>query len=146
MQRFRWFDLLVLECIIINIKSNTMAAENTTNDLLGQESNPSYTPNGDERTLAILVHVLSIFFWIIPGLIIYLLKKDESSFVAEHAKEAMNFQLTLTLLYIVLAISLIGIIFLWVPYVIQLVLCIVAAIKASDLKLYKYPMTLRLIK
>jgi uncharacterized protein len=123
-----------------------MAAENATNDLLGQEFNPSYTPNGDERTLAILVHVLSIFFWIIPGLIIYLLKKDESPFVAEHAKEAMNFQLTLTLLYIVLAISIVGIIFLWVPYVIQLVLCIVAAIKASDLKLYKYPMTLRLIK
>jgi len=123
-----------------------MAAENTTNDLLGQEFNPSYTPNGDERTLAILVHVLSIFFWIIPGLIIYLLKKDESPFVAEHAKEAMNFQLTLTLLYILLALSIIGIIFLWVPYVIQLVLCIVAAIKASDLKLYKYPMTLRLIK
>jgi hypothetical protein len=123
-----------------------MAAENSTSDLLGQESIPSYTPNGDERTLAILVHVLSIFFWILPGLIIYLLKKDESSFVAEHAKEAMNFQLTLTLLYIVLAISIVGIIFLWVPYVIQLVLCIVAAIRASDLKLYKYPMTLRLIK
>jgi hypothetical protein len=123
-----------------------MAAENSTSDLLGQESIPSYTPNGDERTLAILVHVLSIFFWILPGLIIYLLKKDESSFVAEHAKEAMNFQLTLTLLYIVLAISIVGLIFLWVPYVIQLVLCIVAAIRASDLKLYKYPMTLRLIK
>ena len=89
-----------------------MAAETSTNDLLGQESNPAYTPNGDERTLAILVHVLSIFFWIIPGLIIYLIKKDESPFVAEHAKEAMNFQLTLTLLYIVLAISIIGIIFL----------------------------------
>jgi len=123
-----------------------MAAENSTNDFLGQESNPTYTPNGDERTFAILVHVLSIFFWIIPGLIIYLIKKDESPFVAEHAKEAMNFQLTLTLLYIILAISIVGIIFLWVPYVIQLVLCIVAAIKASDLKLYRYPFTIRLIK
>jgi len=128
------------------VKSNTMAAENSTNDFLGQESNPTYTPNGDERTFAILVHVLSIFFWIIPGLIIYLIKKDESPFVAEHAKEAMNFQLTLTLLYIILAISIVGIIFLWVPYVIQLVLCIVAAIKASDLKLYRYPFTIRLIK
>jgi hypothetical protein len=123
-----------------------MAAETSTNEYLGQESNPTYTPNGDERTLAILVHVLSIFFWIIPGLIIYLLKKDESSFVAEHAKEAMNFQLTLTILYIVLFISIVGIIFLWVPYVIQLVFCIIASIKASDLKIYKYPMTLRLIK
>ena len=123
-----------------------MAAENSTNDLLGQSFTPSYKPTEDERTMAMLVHVLSIFFWIIPGLVIYLLKKDESSFVAAHAKEAMNFQLTLTILYIVLFLSLIGIIFLWVPYFIQLVLCIVATMKASDLKLYRYPFTLRLIK
>ena len=123
-----------------------MAVENSSNDMLGQSFTPSYTPTEDERSMAMLVHVLSIFFWIIPGLVIYLLKKDESSFVAAHAKEAMNFQLTLTIMYIVLFPSLLGIIFLWVPYFIQLVLCIVATMRASDLKLYRYPFTLRLIK
>ena len=123
-----------------------MASESSSNDILGTEINPSYTPTEDERSMAMLVHVLSIFFWILPGLIIYLLKKDESSFVAAHAKEAMNFQLTLTLLYIVLLISLVGIILLWVPYFIQLALCIVATMKASDRKLYRYPFTIRLIK
>ena len=123
-----------------------MAVENSSNDILGQSFTPSYTPTEDERSMAMLVHVLSIFFWIIPGLVIYLLKKDESSFVAAHAKEAMNFQLTLTIMYIVLFLSLLGIIFLWVPYFIQLVLCIVATMRASDLKLYRYPFTLRLIK
>jgi uncharacterized Tic20 family protein len=128
------------------VKSNTMASESSSNDILGTEINPSYTPTEDERSMAMLVHVLSIFFWILPGLIIYLVKKDESSFVAAHAKEAMNFQLTLTILYIVLLISLVGIILLWVPYFIQLALCIVATMKASDRKLYRYPFTIRLIK
>ena len=123
-----------------------MASESSSNDILGTEINPSYTPTEDERSMAMLVHVLSIFFWILPGLIIYLVKKDESSFVAAHAKEAMNFQLTLTILYIVLLISLVGIILLWVPYFIQLALCIVATMKASDRKLYRYPFTIRLIK
>ncbi len=123
-----------------------MATETSSNDMLGTEMNPAYTPTEDERSMAMLVHVLSIFFWILPGLIIYLLKKDESSFVAAHAKEAMNFQLTLTILYIVLLISLVGIILLWVPYFIQLALCIVATMKASDRKLYRYPFTIRLIK
>jgi uncharacterized Tic20 family protein len=123
-----------------------MASESSSNEFLGSEINPSYTPTEDERSMAMLVHVLSIFFWILPGLIIYLLKKDESSFVAAHAKEAMNFQLTLTIMYIVLFISLVGIILLWVPYFIQLALCIVATMKASDKKLYKYPFTIRLIK
>ena len=123
-----------------------MADANTGNDFSGQDIRPNYTPNGDERTLAILVHVLSIFFWIFPGLVIYLIKKDESSFVSDHAKEAMNFQITLTILYIVLLISIVGWIFLWIPWVLQLIFCIIGAIKASDLKLFRYPFTLRLIK
>jgi len=123
-----------------------MADNGNLEKFLGEELTPAYTPNGDERTLAILTHVLSIFFWIVPGLVIYLLKKDESSFVADHAKEAMNFQLTLTILYVVLIISIVGWLFLWVPWVIQLIFCIVGGIRASDLKLYRYPFTLRLIK
>ncbi|MBS4066563.1 MAG: hypothetical protein KGZ74_18520 [Chitinophagaceae bacterium] len=39
--------------------------------------------SSDERTMAILAHVLSIFFWIFPGLIIYLLKKDKSPYVLQ---------------------------------------------------------------
>lgn len=103
-------------------------------------------PSQDERTLAILVHVLSIFFWIIPSLIVYLVKKDDSPFVAAHAREALNFQITMTLLSIALFITLIGIIFLWVPAFIDLILCIVAAIKASEQKPYRYPISWRIIK
>lgn len=121
-------------------------SQSTGFDLSGSASQPAKRPDGDERTLAIIVHVLSIFFWIVPGLIVYLVKKDESAFVSDHAKEAMNFQISMSLLYLALLVSIVGIVFLWVPWLIQLVACIVAAIRASEEKLYRYPLTLRLIK
>jgi uncharacterized Tic20 family protein len=105
--------------------------------------------SSDERTMAILVHVLSIFFWIFPGLIVYLLKKDESPYVAEHAKEALNFQITVTIysiIGIILSLILIGIFVLIAVGLMNLILCIIATIKASDNVLYKYPFTIRLIK
>jgi uncharacterized protein len=105
--------------------------------------------SSDERTMAILVHVLSIFFWIFPGLIIYLLKKDESPYVAEHAKEAMNFQISVTIfsiIGIILSIILIGIFVLIAVGLLNLILCIIATIKASDNVVYKYPFSIRLIK
>lgn len=119
---------------------------NTANSLMGEESRPSYVPTSDERTMAILAHVLTLFFWIIPPLIIYLVKKDESSFVAEHAKESMNFQITMAIIGLILFVTIIGILLLWVVGIVVLVLVIVATIKASESKLYRYPFTLRLIK
>jgi uncharacterized protein len=116
------------------------------NAFLGKEEIPEYVPTSDERTMAILCHVLTLFFWIIPPLIIYLIKKDESKFVAAHAKESLNFQITIGVLACILFISIIGIIFLWVLWIIEVVLVIVATIKASESKMYRYPFTLRLIK
>ncbi len=113
---------------------------------LGQDTAPSYVPTSDEKTMAILCHVLTLFFWILPPLIIYLLKKDESSFIAEHAKESMNFQITWAIIGLILFVTIIGILLLWVVGIIVLVLVIVATIKSSEGKLYRYPFTLRLIK
>jgi uncharacterized protein len=105
--------------------------------------------SSDERTMAILVHILSIFFWIFPGLIIYLIKKDESPYVAEHAKEALNFQISVTILSIIgiiLSIIIIGIFVLIAVGLLNLILCIIATIKASDNIVYKYPFSIRLVK
>lgn len=107
---------------------------------------PGYVPTGEERTWAILVHVLSIFFWIIPSLVVYLAKRDESPYLAEHAREALNFQITFALMMVVLAVSIIGIIFLWLPGIIDVVVCIVAAIRASDNGIYRYPLSLRIVR
>jgi hypothetical protein len=108
-----------------------------------------YTPNSDERTFAILSHVLAIFFGFIPPLIIWLVKKDESKYVEKHAKESLNFQITMVLAYVaagILVCIFIGIILLWVVYILNIVLCIIATIQASDNKIYRYPFCIRLIK
>jgi len=123
-----------------------MTSTNPSNSFLGTDQAPPYTPTSDERTLAILSHVLTLFFWIIPPLVIYLIKKDDSKFVAEHAKESLNFQITVTIIAIILAITIIGIVLIWVLCILILVLVIVATVKASENKLYRYPFTIRLIK
>ena len=116
------------------------------NAFLGTDEQPAITPTSDEKTLAILSHILTIVVWLFAPLVIYLIKKDESKFVAEHAKESLNFQITVTLVCILLFITIIGIFLLWIAGIIALILVIVATIKANEGKLYRYPFTLRLIK
>ncbi len=123
-----------------------MTSSNPSNSFLGTDQAPAYTPTSDERTLAILCHVLTLFFWIIPPLVIYLIKKDDSKFVTEHAKESLNFQITASIIVIILFITLIGIFLLWIVGIAVLVLVIVATVKASESKLYRYPFAIRLIK
>jgi uncharacterized Tic20 family protein len=115
------------------------------------EEYPLTTPTSDERTFAILSHILAI----VPGvgilgpLVIWLIKKDESQFVNENAKESLNFQLTVIIGYIIGGITaavLIGFIILAVVAVANLVFVIMAAIKTSENKIYRYPFNLRLIK
>ncbi|MEP7108569.1 MAG: DUF4870 domain-containing protein [Ferruginibacter sp.] len=120
-----------------------------TQDLLGQESTPATNVTSDEKTLAILSHILTIVSTFIAPLIIYLIKKDESPYVAEHAKESLNFQITMWILYIisfVLMLILIGILLFWLLSIANLVLVIIATIKASENKMYRYPINFRLIK
>jgi uncharacterized protein len=119
---------------------------NSSNTYSGSEQIPASTPTSDERTLAILCHVLTLFFWLLPPLIIYLIKKNESEYVTAHARESLNFQLTIGIITIVLCLTIIGIVLIWVLWIIMLVFVIVATVKASENKLYRYPMTIRLIK
>ncbi len=116
------------------------------NSLLGTSETPLTPPTSDEKTIALLSHILTFVFPILAPLIIYLIKKDESTFIAYHAKESLNFQITLFIAIIALFITVIGILLLWVVGIIGLVFVIVATIRASEGKLYKYPLTLRLIK
>lgn len=116
------------------------------NEFLGTEQTPVIPPNSDEKTLAILSHVLTIVAWFLPPLVIYVLKNQESSFVAAHAKESLNFQITLTIVMVILFITIIGIFLMWIVGIIAMILIIVATIRASEGKLYRYPFTLRLIK
>ncbi len=121
----------------------------STQDFLGQEEIPASAPTSDEKTLGILSHILSLVGGFIAPLIIYLIKKDESAYVREQAKESLNFQLTVLICYIIswiLIFVLIGILLVVVVGIADLVLIIVATIRASEGKLYRYPFNFRLIK
>ena len=104
--------------------------------------------NSDERLMAILSHILAIVpgIGILGPLVIYLVKKDESPFVRDNAKESLNFQLTIILLYIILFITLIGVLLWWIVAILNTVLVIVATIRASENQVYRYPLSFRLIK
>ncbi len=118
----------------------------TTSSLLGTDQEPPYVPTSDERTMAILSHILNFFAPFLAPLVIYLLKKDESKFVEWHAKESLNFQITLFIISVVLILTVVGILFLWFVGIADAVLLIVASVKASENKLYRYPLNIRLIK
>ena len=108
----------------------------------------------DERTWAALAHLspflgwcTGLGFWIAP-LVIWLVYKDSSRYVAEEAKQALNFQIN-TLIWVVIATVLlfvgIGIVLFPIIGVLHVALPIVAAIKASEGSGYRYPLTIRFL-
>lgn len=114
---------------------------------------PPATTNvpSDQRTMALAAHLLGIFTWFIGPLIIWLINKDDpnKAFVTDQAKEALNFQITITiamLICIVLTIVIIGGILAPIVGILNLVFCIIAAVKANNGEAYRYPFALRLIK
>lgn len=120
-----------------------------TTNYLNSDQQSVYTPTSDERTLAILAHILTLLFSFLAPLIVYLIKKDDSKYVADQAKESLNFQISLCIYFaisFVLMIVIIGIFLLVALGIFSFILIIIASIKASDNKIYRYPLTIRLIK
>lgn len=106
--------------------------------------------SGSDKIWAILSHLSCLVgVWFIVPIVVYLAMRGESEYVAENAKEALNFHISL-LIYVLcclpLAFLLIGIPVLVAIGVGSVILSIVAAIKASDGHVYRYPLTIRLIK
>ena len=124
---------------------------------MSEESIPpmEITPSKDERTWAMLSHfsVLCMFIFpfgnILAPLIIWLIKKEEMSFVEDQAKEVLNFQISMTIYLLIsgiLCFILIGIPFVIGLVIFNVIITIIAGIKAIDGKSYQYPINLRLIK
>jgi uncharacterized protein len=104
--------------------------------------------SSDEKNIAVLTHLGGIFFCIFPGLIVWLLKKDDSPYLGGQAREALNFQITLLLAYVIswiLAIILIGFVLMGIIWLANIILSILAAVAVSRGENYQYPFTLRLI-
>jgi uncharacterized Tic20 family protein len=122
--------------------------QNQTEDIM-------HTLTSEERNWAMLSHLSALsgyigipFGHIIAPLIIYLMKKDESPFVADQARESLNFQISMSIYAVisgVLVLILIGFLLLAAVWVAGVVLTIIASVKAANGEGYRYPLTIRLI-
>lgn len=108
------------------------------------------------RTWIVLVHALALIGFFVPlaghiigPLVVWLAKRDESPEIDEHGKESVNFQITMLIYNVIaglLCIVLIGIPILIILHFLNPILVVIAAIQASDRKVFRYPLSLRLIK
>lgn len=98
-----------------------------------------------EKLLAILVHVLAIPFEFFAPVIGYFALNGKGQFISHHVRESLNFGITMLLVVAVLAISIVGLIFIWIPPIYWTIMHIIAAFKAAQGEFYKYPLTLRLV-
>jgi len=110
---------------------------------------PAPLSDSDQRLWATLAHIGPIIIGFVAPLVIWLVYRERGQYVADQAKEALNFQITLTIAATVSAILMVAIIgFVLLPIVAigGLVLMIMAAIAANKGQAYRYPLNIRFIK
>src|SRR5688572_2727623 len=116
---------------------------------------PSYVPTEDERMWALIAHLSGLIASMLGGftflgpLIVWLIKKDQSPFVADQAKEALNFQIAVFIAVLVsVAIAMatcVGAVLIPVVGIGSLVFAVIAAVESSKGAYYRYPYSIRLI-
>src|SRR5690606_3140980 len=108
----------------------------------------------DERTWAAFTHLAGFLGFMvgplafIGPLVLWLMKHEESPFVDDHGREALNFQISMWiygLLAGILMFCLIGLVIAPVLLVVYVVSMIVAAVKANRGQYYRYPITIRFL-
>jgi uncharacterized Tic20 family protein len=111
---------------------------------------PVHGQTTDDKNLAMLTHLSGLILSIIVPLIVWLMHKDrpEKAYLVSEAKEALNFQITIVIGYVIcwiLTFIVIGIFLTWALWILNLVFCIIAAVKVSSTGSYRYPFALRLV-
>src|SRR6185312_9833899 len=80
-------------------------------------ASPQYVPTQDERTWGLIAHLSSLIAWLVAlpfvgPLVVWVIKKDQSPFVADQAKESLNFQIAVLIASLVCTLTCVGIIVL----------------------------------
>ena len=112
-------------------------------------------PTENERTWGMLAHLSALVGLLIPlignvlgPLVVTIARSDQSAFVAAHAKEALNFNISVTLAALLCALLMlvfVGFLLGSALFIAWLVMTLIAAIKASEGAAYRYPFSLRLV-
>jgi len=105
----------------------------------------------DDKNLGMLTHLSGILLGFIVPLIIWLMNKEKTdkSWLNTEAVEALNFQITIAIGYViclVLTAVLIGALLMPILWIFNIVFCIIAGLKAKEGTSYRYPFAIRLIK
>lgn len=127
----------------------------------GPGSEMFWQANESDRTTALWTQIGSIFIWFLP-LIMFLVKKDESPFVREHSRQALNAAITNTIAtyaalfifgFVGFLLALVtfglGILIIYVALIIPIVYVvfyIIAAIAANKGEGYKIPLVFNFVK
>ncbi|QLG49843.1 DUF4870 domain-containing protein [Natrinema halophilum] len=97
-----------------------------------------------DTTMAALAHLSALVAAFIGPLIILVLADDNDTLVKENAKNALNFQIIMTIaiiISVVLMVVLIGLVLLPIVALIDLILVAIATVKANNGEIYSYPFT-----
>lgn len=99
------------------------------------------------NTLPVLTHILGLFTgWLAP-LIILLVASEEP--VKNHARMALNWQISLLIYAVVsgvLVLIIVGFFLLVAVFVLNVIFCIMAAVKAGRGELWEYPLAIPFLK
>ncbi|MCK6210165.1 DUF4870 domain-containing protein [Georgenia sp. EYE_87] len=105
--------------------------------------------DADQRLWSTLTHLSGLVFLLIGPLVIWLVLRERGAFVEDQTKEALNFNITLVILGVV--ITIISVItlgigaILYLYYIAAVVFMILAAVAANRGERYRYPLTIRLV-
>ncbi|MEI6895798.1 MAG: DUF4870 domain-containing protein [Colwellia sp.] len=102
----------------------------------------------DSKNMALLMWIGTLFFGFIPGLIMYLIKKEDI-YIQKQSKEALNWSITMLIGYMisfVLSFIAIGIFLIPVIGICHLIFCIMGAVATSKGAQFRVPFSLRLVK
>lgn len=103
----------------------------------------------DDKNWALFAHIGTFVGGLFVPLIIWLTKKDESPFVSEHAKESLNFQISLMLylmIGVILSLIIVGIFIILALTVFSIWVTIKATIEASNGRSYHYPLCIKIVQ
>jgi len=109
----------------------------------------------EERSWGVLLHLSGLAGFVFPfgnliaPLVLWLIRKDRSTFLDDQGREALNFQISFSVYLILSAILifvLIGFVLLPVVVITGLVLMIIAAVRANEGTWYRYPLIFRVLK
>ncbi len=100
-------------------------------------------------------HLSALAGFVVPALghvfgplIVWLIKRADSPEIDAHGREALNFQISMLIYNLVagvLCLVLIGFVLLAILHILNVVFVIIAALKAGEGEMYRYPLTIRLI-